>query len=88
MPDRDPVWDPITLLRLLVAGLHEAPGYIDLYVHSLWALLHAHSWLPHAVPPLVAELDLRVQRLLDGGRISARSRRELGAVHYRLQNRS
>ncbi|SFD55979.1 helix-turn-helix domain-containing protein [Streptomyces aidingensis] len=88
MPDRDPVWDPITLLRLLVAGLHEAPGYIDLYVHSLWALLHAHSWLPQAVPSLVGELDLRVQRLLDGGRISARSRRELGAVHYRLQNRS
>ncbi|MQS07335.1 helix-turn-helix domain-containing protein [Streptomyces alkaliphilus] len=88
MHHRDPAWDPITLLRLLITGLHEAPGYIDLYVHSLWALLHAHPWLPQAVPSLVTELDLRAQRLLDGGRISGRSRRELEAVHYLLQKRS
>ncbi|MGW6745447.1 hypothetical protein ACWGDX_32695 [Streptomyces sp. NPDC055025] len=86
MRDRDlSGWDPVTLMRCLVKGLHQAPGYVDLYVHSLWALMTAHTWLPLASPAVAGQLAEQVTRLLDGGRISSRSRRELSAVRYVLR---
>lgn len=89
MRDRDPTgWDPVTLLRGLTYGLHYAPGYADLYAHTLWALLTAHPWLPQASGLLVRELEERTGRLLDGRGISERSRRELSTVHYVLRDRT
>lgn len=83
MRDRDLTgWDPVTLLRGLARGLHVAPGYVDLYAHSLWALLTAFPWLPQAAGPLAGPLRERAAQLLDGTAISARSRHELGHVHY------
>ncbi|MFK0297117.1 helix-turn-helix domain-containing protein [Streptomyces sp. NPDC090442] len=79
-------WDPVTLLRDLARGFVESPGYVDLYAHSLWALLTAHPWLPRASPTLAHSLADRVARILDAGVISPRSRRELGAVHYVLRD--
>ncbi|MGW1493096.1 helix-turn-helix domain-containing protein [Streptomyces sp. NPDC002402] len=79
-------WDPVTLLRRgLAQGLHQAPGYVDLYVHSIWALLTTNTWLPQASPALASDLDGRAVRLLDGNLVSQRSRRELSAVHYVLR---
>ncbi|MEV0437816.1 XRE family transcriptional regulator [Streptomyces spectabilis] len=78
-------FDPVTLLRRLNRGLHQAPGYVDLYVHSLWALLTAHPWLPLASPETADTLGEQAIELLDGDRISARAKRELGAVHYVLR---
>ncbi|MGW7102862.1 hypothetical protein [Streptomyces sp. NPDC054838] len=78
-------WDPVALLRALADGMHLAPGYVDLYAHSLWALLTAHPWLPRALPELAASLDTRTERLLGDGVISQRSKRELGALHYVLR---
>ncbi|GGP84665.1 helix-turn-helix domain-containing protein [Streptomyces melanogenes] len=89
MRDRDLTgWDPLTLLRLLVQGLHEAPTYAELYVHSLWALLYAHPWLPQATPSVAAVLGERVGHILDVSEISPRCRRDLGAVQHRLGNRT
>ncbi|MGV2919357.1 helix-turn-helix domain-containing protein [Streptomyces alfalfae] len=83
MRDRElSAWDPVTLLRGLAHGLHVAPGYADLYVHSLWALLIAFPWLPQAGGQLTGPLRERAAQLLDGTTISARSRRELGYVQY------
>ncbi|MFI5804499.1 XRE family transcriptional regulator [Streptomyces sp. NPDC051561] len=82
---QQPLWDPVTLLRCLSQSLHPAPGYVDLYAHSLWALLNRHPWLPQASAVLAAELETQIEQLLDGGRISPRSRRELSAVHYVLR---
>ncbi|MFI1205695.1 XRE family transcriptional regulator [Streptomyces sp. NPDC020883] len=79
-------WDPVTLLRGLARGFVESPGFVDLYAHSLWALLTAHRWLPQASPTLAWSLSDRVARILDDGVISARSRRELAAVHYVLRD--
>lgn len=81
-----PGWDPATLFRGLVQGFHESPGYVDLYVHSLWTLLTAHTWLPQASPLVARDLSERVARILDEGLISPRSRRELGTVHYVLRD--
>jgi hypothetical protein len=85
MRDRDLVgWDPITLLRLLIQGVDEAPTYVELYVHSLWALLSVHPWIPKSSPRLAEALSERTTCLLDGGRVSSRARRELSALHYVL----
>ncbi|MFJ9412480.1 helix-turn-helix domain-containing protein [Streptomyces sp. NPDC101393] len=75
-------WDPVTLLRGLARGLHLAPGYVDLYTHSLWALLTAFPWLPQAAGQLAGPLRERAAQLLDGAALSERSRRELSHVHY------
>ena len=78
-------WEPVRLLRGLAAGLHQAPAYVDLYVHSLWALLTNHHWLPLAEPELADSLYAHISGLLDRNGISPRSRRELSAVHYVLR---
>ncbi|MFE9847720.1 helix-turn-helix domain-containing protein [Streptomyces sp. NPDC005576] len=83
MRDRDLTgWDPVTLLRQLTRGLHLAPGYLDLYAHSLWALLTAFPWLSQAAGPLAGPLREQTGLLLDQAALSMRSRRELADVHY------
>ncbi|MEU2831643.1 helix-turn-helix domain-containing protein [Streptomyces lavendulae] len=85
MRDREMThWDPVTLLRGLVHGLHRAPGFLDLYAHTVWALLEAHPWLPLAARDLTRTLARLITQLLDGNGLSERSRRELNTVHYRL----
>ncbi|MFJ9434123.1 XRE family transcriptional regulator [Streptomyces sp. NPDC101490] len=80
-------WDPVTLLRGLARGLNDAPGYVDLHIHTLWALLDEHPWLPKASPALATVLAERISQLLDGSGTSGRTRRELRAVHYVLDDR-
>ncbi|WP_172385263.1 XRE family transcriptional regulator [Streptomyces sp. MNP-20] len=79
-------WEPVTLFRHLLQGLHQVPGYVDLYAHTLWALLTAHPWLPQATPVLAERLGDRAALLLDEGRVSAQGRRDLEAVHYVLRD--
>ncbi|MGW4699708.1 hypothetical protein [Streptomyces sp. NPDC004285] len=52
-------WDPVTLLRGLARGLYVAPGYVDLYAHTLWALMVRFPWLPQAAGPLAGPLRER-----------------------------
>lgn len=78
-------WDPVTLLRRLIQGLDEAPTYVELYAHSLWALFHAFPWLPQTAPSLGLALRVRTERILDEGGISPRARQELGIVTYLLR---
>ncbi|MFB8415887.1 XRE family transcriptional regulator [Streptomyces albidoflavus] len=78
-------WEPVRLLRGLAAGLHQAPAYLDLYAHSLWALLTINPWLPLADPVLSDRLAGHVARLLDRDGTSPRARGELSSVHYVLR---
>ncbi|MFE3648200.1 XRE family transcriptional regulator [Streptomyces sp. NPDC059152] len=78
-------WEPVRLMRGLVNGLHQAPGYVDLYTHSLWALLTAHPWPPLADSELADRPSAHTTQLLDDNAISPRSTRELSAVHYVLR---
>ncbi|MEU6403996.1 XRE family transcriptional regulator [Streptomyces sp. NPDC046985] len=78
-------FEPVALFRRLVQGIHQAPGYVDLYVHSLWALLAVCGWLPLAVPDAARSLGQEVDQLLSSDRISARAQRELSTMHYVLR---
>ncbi|WP_256103153.1 XRE family transcriptional regulator [Streptomyces sp. ODS05-4] len=78
-------WEPQRLLRGLVDGLHQAPSYTDLYVHSLWALITTHPWLPLAAPDLSQRLEQQTAALLDFDGGTTRIRRELSTVHYVLR---
>ncbi|MEW2622029.1 helix-turn-helix transcriptional regulator [Streptomyces sp. NPDC048106] len=78
-------WEPVCLFRGLTAGLRQAPAYEDLYVHSLWALLATHRWLPLADHAVTGMLRARTAELLDNNGTSPRARRELNAVQYVLR---
>ncbi|MFJ4679056.1 XRE family transcriptional regulator [Kitasatospora sp. NPDC088783] len=78
-------WNPLHLFQQLVGSLHDAPGTVDLYVHSLTTLLDLHPWLPQADPAAARHLHGRGTELLDAATLSPVSRRDLGRVHYRLQ---
>ncbi|WP_306325310.1 XRE family transcriptional regulator [Streptomyces venezuelae] len=89
MQDRELAgWDPVALLRGLSRGLHRAPGYVDLYAHTLWALLGAYPWLPRAAGLLARDVGERTGRLLDAGEITGRCRQELSTVYYVLRDRT
>ncbi|MEV7432490.1 helix-turn-helix transcriptional regulator [Streptomyces griseoviridis] len=85
MRRRPTSWEPVCLLRGFSAGLRQAPAYVDLYAHSLWALLTSHRWLPLADSALTDELRSHIVHLLDHDTVSPRSRRELTALHYLLR---
>ncbi|MBD3545738.1 hypothetical protein [Streptomyces sp. JV180] len=76
------------LLRGLAAGLQQAPAYMDLYAHSLWALLTVNRWLPLADPALAEALAAYIARLLNHDGITPRARGELSSVHYVLRENS
>lgn len=80
-------FDPVTLMRLLTQGMEEAPTYVDLYAHSIWALLAARPWLLQADPRTAARLAERVTYALDVLDVPAQSRRDLGAAHQLLTQR-
>lgn len=77
-------FDPVTLMRRLAQGMAEAPTYVDLYAHSVWALLFARPWLPLADPAVAARLGRQVVHALEAQQVSAQTRRDLGAVQYLL----
>jgi hypothetical protein len=72
-------------LGRLVASLHDAPGTVDLYIHSIATLLASNPWLATAAPHPAEAFSARATELLDGGGISGRSRRDLQSVQYRLK---
>ncbi|MFD7537522.1 XRE family transcriptional regulator [Streptomyces sp. NPDC059819] len=78
-------WNPVHLFQHLVDSLHDAPGTVDLYVHSLQTLLALHPWLPLADPAAAHRLQEHAAGLLDAQLLFPVSRRDLESVHYRLQ---
>ncbi|MFJ1756482.1 helix-turn-helix domain-containing protein [Kitasatospora sp. NPDC088134] len=78
-------WNPVHILQGLVDSLHDAPGTVDLYLHSVTTLLRLHPWLPLAEPATVHRFRERTAELRDGRLISQRSRRDLDQVQPLLQ---
>jgi transcriptional regulator with XRE-family HTH domain len=75
-------WLGMALLRRFADNLAAAEPLIDLYVHSLWALLERRGRLLDADPQLARALADRGEMLLGEGDLSGQSRRELEQVHY------
>jgi transcriptional regulator with XRE-family HTH domain len=85
MPDKSLSWRGGRLLRHLVDRLRADHPFIDLSVHSLWALLAARQGLVHDEVGLGPDLLMRAEQVLDSGAISLQSRRELTSVLYGLR---
>jgi hypothetical protein len=72
-------WHGGRLARHLADRLHGNIGFTELNVHSLWALIRIR---PELAPPLAADLETQIVRLLDENQVSAPARRELEALLY------
>ncbi len=75
-------WRGTTLLRRLTDNLAAADPYMDLCVHSIWALLERRPRILEDDPELTGSLDELAQVVLDQGDLSARARQELEQVHF------
>ncbi|MGW1195816.1 helix-turn-helix domain-containing protein [Streptomyces sp. NPDC002536] len=78
-------WSGHRLLHHLIGRLTPGYGYLDLYVHTLWALLAARPRLLHDGTVGAGVLRDRLEILLDGAQNSARSRRELEGIRYAVR---
>jgi hypothetical protein len=77
-------WPGDKLLAHLAQGLTPAHGYVDLNIHSLWALLAIR---PNLLRSGAASRVLRerVPVMLDSRELSARARRELEGIRYAVR---
>ena len=75
-------WPGMALLRRFADNLDSTESLVDLYIHSLWALLERRGRLLDADPQLARALAHRGEMLLGEGGLSGQSRRELEQVHY------
>jgi hypothetical protein len=78
-------WRGLRLLRHIVDRLDGDHAFIDLNVHTLWALMQVRPGLAHDDPAITALLIERGGKLLDDTGLSHRSRDELTAVLYGLR---
>ncbi|WP_327006431.1 hypothetical protein OHA72_03595 [Dactylosporangium sp. NBC_01737] len=78
-------WRGGRLLRHLVERLEADHPFVDLNVHSLWALLTARQRLAHDEPHLGTDLLRRAVDVLDADAVSPQSRRELTSILYGLR---
>ncbi|MFF5117042.1 transcriptional regulator [Dactylosporangium aurantiacum] len=85
MPDPALSWRGGRLLRHLVERLDADHPFVDLNIHSLWALLTARQHLAQDEPHLGTELLRRAAEVLDTDMISPQSRRELTSILYGLR---
>jgi transcriptional regulator with XRE-family HTH domain len=74
-------WHGRRVARHLVDRLHGNIGFLELNIHSLWALIRIRPDMA-ADPVLAGELDARIGRLLDENLVSAPARSELEALRY------
>jgi transcriptional regulator with XRE-family HTH domain len=74
-------WHGQRVARHLLDRLHGNSGFMELNIHSLWALIRIRPAMA-ADPALVGEMDARIGRLLDENLISAPARGELEALRY------
>ena len=74
-------WHGRRIIRHLLDRLHGNVGFMELDIHSLWALIRIRPGVA-ADPAVAGELDTKIGCLLDENLVSASARRELEAVRY------
>lgn len=78
-------WTGNRLFRHLTDSLNATTPYLELSVHSLWALIERRPHLIHDDRAVAHELGARTARLLDDATsvdLGSRTVNELGQVHY------
>lgn len=78
-------WRGDKLVRHLVDRLDDVFGYVDLNVHTTWALLAARPRLLSDDPKMSADLRRRVGILLDTKLVSRQALGELESIRYAMQ---
>lgn len=78
-------WHGDILLRHLLDRLDPSLGYLELNVHTLWALIGVRARLLSEQPDVVQELTGKIERLLDESFESDRTISELNALRYALK---
>lgn len=77
------VWRGSALLRHLTSGLTDTTPYVDLSVHTVWALVARRPHLLSDDLALNTDLQDRVTRLLDSDAdLSGQARQELQQIHF------
>ncbi|MEU8690491.1 helix-turn-helix transcriptional regulator [Streptomyces sp. NPDC048665] len=77
-------WNGDKLLGHLVDGIAPEHGYVDLNIHSVWALLQVRPNLLHSGEAARA-LRERLPIMLDSSELSSRARRELESIRYAIR---
>lgn len=85
MPSGLGSWRGDRLLRHLVERLDGDLGYVDLNVHTIWALLAARPILLSDDPRTSADLQRRVGILLDTKSVSRQALGELESIRYAIR---
>lgn len=85
MPETIGTWRGDVLLRHLTERLDGGMGYVDLTVHTLWALVAAKPHLLAEDFGLRLDLRTRVESLLDTRPVSPQALSELAAIRYALK---
>lgn len=81
-------WRGTELLRQLTDGLKPSTAYIDLTVHTVWALLQRRPHLLDDDPLLTQRLHTQVENLLRNPQpLSGQARRELDQIIYGVRMR-
>jgi transcriptional regulator with XRE-family HTH domain len=75
-------WSGRKLMQHLVRGLTPAHDYVEMNVHTLWALLAARPRLLHEASAVARSLPDRIAVLLDSGDLSVQAGRELEGIRY------
>ena len=70
-------------MRHLLDRLYGNVGFLELNIHTLWALIRIR---PEMIigPPVAQEMAAKVERLLDENLVSVAARRELDALRYAI----
>ena len=77
-------WTGDKLLAHLVQGMVPEHGYVDLNIHSVWALIAIRPNLLHSGTVTHALRD-RLPVMLDSRELSSRARRELESIRYAIR---
>ncbi|WP_214409877.1 transcriptional regulator [Sphaerisporangium fuscum] len=84
MVDLDPeTWHGVKLFRHLIGKLYSTNPYVDVIVHTLWALVMLRPAILRV--PTAGNLHQAAIRTLDEAVVSMQSRRELEAIIYALR---
>ncbi|MFJ2748841.1 helix-turn-helix domain-containing protein [Streptomyces sp. NPDC087297] len=78
-------WHGHRMLQHLLKGLVPEHGFLDLNIHTVWALLAARPTLLRAPSTAGRTLRARLPVLLDGTGLSPRARRELEGIRYAIR---